>query len=633
MMENRSSMKKVLWLLLVLLPLGLLASTEAHATFGEQQAGVGRQQLFTGGILARLGPQIGVLSRGFSAGGPPPPLLVYVSHAELRDFADTWPSMFPNFQPASVDPLGDVRASWRRQATSDFLAALKKTPSLLLKKAQITPTPLRTNALSAGLPFATAVTRISKFLADGPLNPMEATISNRRRFFKRLFKRDASSSKKGPLVVLLCVYPIPQGHGEEVNPMTVTQSLDRSREQAYSLLATLMVRRALSEAAQQLSEASIDVAAAVAGTMDVGAYAERSINKVMKELEWVGLSTGLRLRADGSPVLPHRFSLTRLYAELTSRVHLLVNEATNAEDSFQLALKVQRLRRTIESLERQFNLLCEKAGPLPNMKQQSLFDTIALKRWLAVYELLLEGIPPQPSAAEKEEAQQLNEQQEAFFAQVRAEEATQLQRLLRRRVLLEAAELEALIAGFPSDEVKEDTLVFLEPWIQQLDEVVRVARLAGGVPTTALDLILHYGEKASYTPGPYAYGALCLRPQTSTTHGCSFKKQRPPRCVAADGGSPYKGKPDRITERRHVRALWLLRLEARGGVRCRIAQTGPPTAKVNSSNGSSNTSSSGTNSSNSRSSSSSLASNSSSSGRGIRAAKAAAGRRLTATCP
>ncbi|KAL8454711.1 hypothetical protein Emag_001341 [Eimeria magna] len=551
------------WTLLIWLSLSLLASPKAHAIFGEHQA-VGGKHPFTAGVLAKLGPQIGVVHRGSTPGGPPLPLLVYVSQTEMRDFAATWPSMFPHFQPISVDPLGDVRASWRRQATSEFVAALKKTPGLVLKDAQITTTPLRVKLVDereiiclsreeAGPCFflyqmsilELALKRVSDMIEnaaanlislhnvtrrgaqyygqllihheDGslaqatnlelPLNALnprlfsndshvaqlvqEATKSMKRRFFERLFKRDAASSKKGPLAVLLCVYPIPQGHGEEVNPVTIFQSLHKSREQAYSLLGTLMIRRALSEAVQQVSATS-KAAAVLAGPTDLGAYAERSVNKVLNELEWVGLSTGLRLRADGSPVLPRRFSLPRLHAELTSRVHLLVDETTTVDEHSGFPLKVKKLRCTIESLEKQFKELCEKAGLPPSAKRQAFFDAVALKRWLAIYELLLEG-PTQVLTTK--DGEQLSAEQEAFLTQVRAEEAAQLQRLLERRVLLEAAELEALIAVAPSDEVKEDRLVSLEPWIQQLEEVVRVARLADAAKTPALDLILHYGER------------------------------------------------------------------------------------------------------------------------------------------
>ncbi|KAL8442254.1 hypothetical protein Emed_007359 [Eimeria media] len=530
----RSCWRGALWTLLVLLSSSLLASPRAHAIFGEHQT-AGGKHAFTAGVLAKLGPQLGVIYRGSAAAGPPPPLVVYVSQAEMRDFVAAWPSMFPNYQPASVDPLGDARASWRRQATTEFLTALKKAPSLALKDAQITTTPLRVKVVderdviclshaAANLISLHNVTRknaqyFGQLLIhheDGslaqatnlelPLNALnphlfandshvaqlvqEAIRSSRRRFFDRLFKRDAASSKKGPLLVLLCVYPISQGHGEEVNPVTVFQSLHRSREQGYSLLATLMYRRALSEAMQQLAATS-EAAAALAGPTDFGAYAERSVNKVLNELEWVGLSTGLRLRADGSPVLPRRFSLTRLYSELASRVHLLVDDTTAFEEHFGFPVKVKKLRCAIESLEKQFDQLCEKAG-LPCAKHQTFFDAVALKRWLVIYELLLEGPKQQPTA---DDEQQLSAAQEAFLSQVRAEETAQVQRLLERRVLLEAAELEALIAGAPSDEVKEDRLVSLEPWIQQLEEVVRVARLADAVQTPALDLILHYGEK------------------------------------------------------------------------------------------------------------------------------------------
>ncbi|KAL8270670.1 hypothetical protein Esti_005416 [Eimeria stiedai] len=509
-----------------------------------------------------------MVSKGAAGAGAPPPLLVYVSQAELREFAAAWPSMFPNFQPASVDPLGDPRAAWRRNATSDFVAALKKAPSLVIKEAQVTTTPLRVKLVdeqdvicfshaAANLISLHSVTRKSgqyygqllihhedgslaqatnlelplnalnphlfsddshvdertfrgtavchssgtqlQILGGWPTQPdaqlvQEATGSTRRSFFGRLFRRDAASSKKGPLEVLLCLYPVLQSHGEEVNPVTVSQSLHKSREQAYSLLATLMVRRALSEAAQQLSARS-EAAAALAGPTHVVAYAERSINNVLSELEWVGLSTGLRLRTDGSPVLPRRFSLNRLYGELASRVHSLVDDTTNAEANPWIPLKVQKLRYTIASLEKQCSQLRDKAGGLSSGKHQTLFDVVSLKRWLAVYEVLLEKPTQAPTAQEEE---QLSAEQEAFLAQVRAEEAAHLQRLMERRVLLEAAELEALIAGAPSDEVKEDRLMSLEPWIQQLEEVVRVARLADVIQAPALNLILHYGEKGRH---------------------------------------------------------------------------------------------------------------------------------------
>ncbi|KAL8438936.1 hypothetical protein Efla_005071 [Eimeria flavescens] len=321
--------------------------------------------------------------------------------------------------------------------------------------------------------------------------------ANKLGFFGRLLKRYGRASKRGPLNVLFCLHSIPQGHGEDVNPFTIAQSQERGRDQAYSLLATLILRRALLEAAQQLP-ALLQVGGRHTRATDVPCHVERSISKVVKEIEWVALVTGLRLRADGSPVLPHRFSVDRLHAELVSRLEILMDDTANADHPAVFPWHVRKLRLMMESMEAQFSALKEKAD-IPSSKFRRFFDAVAVTRWLALYELLTDPQPSAEAAAAAPEltpgaSGQLATRGEKSLLEVQAEEAAELQRQLGRRLVLEATELEQLISGAPTDEAREDRLISLEPWIQQLEEVARVARLSAQ-QAPALKLILEYGEK------------------------------------------------------------------------------------------------------------------------------------------